>query len=50
MFTKALEKVVANENYRKEMEGYMVEPVYLNPKEANELMKKEEKLYTDLNS
>ena len=48
-FTKALEKVVANEEYQKEMEGFMVEPVYLNPAEANELMEKEEKFYTELN-
>ena len=48
-FTKALEKVVANEEYQKEMEGYMVEPVYLNPAEANELMEKEDKFYTELN-
>lgn len=48
-FTKALEKVVANEEYQKEMEGYMVEPVYLNPAEANELMEKEDKFYSELN-
>jgi len=48
-FTKALEKVVANEEYQKEMEGFMVEPVYLNPAEANELMEKEDKFYTELN-
>ena len=49
IFTEALEKVVTNEDYQKEMEGYMVEPVYLNPEEANELMSKEEKFYTELN-
>lgn len=48
-FTEALEKVVLNEEYQKEMESYMVEPVYLNPAEANELMEKEDKFYTQLN-
>ena len=44
IFTEALEKVVANEDYQKEMEGYMVEPVYLNPEEANELMEQRRKI------
>lgn len=49
-FTKALEKVVADEDYQKELENYMVEPVYLNPTEANELMEENEEFYIELNS
>lgn len=48
-FTNALEKVVANEEYQNEIGKSMVEPVYLNPTEANELMAKDEKFYIELN-
>ena len=48
-FTEALERVVANEDYQKEIEGYMVEPIYLNPEESIELMNKDEEFYINLN-
>jgi tripartite-type tricarboxylate transporter receptor subunit TctC len=48
-FSKAVEKVVNNEEYVKEAEKFLVTPTYLNSEEAFDYMKKAEDKYIELN-
>jgi tripartite-type tricarboxylate transporter receptor subunit TctC len=48
-FSKAVEKVVNNEEYVKEAEKFLVTPTYLNQQEAFEYIKKAEEKYIELN-
>ncbi|MGD6846914.1 tripartite tricarboxylate transporter substrate binding protein [Rossellomorea aquimaris] len=48
-FSKAIEKVVNNEEYVKEAEKFLVTPTYLNQQEAFEYIKKAEEKYIELN-
>jgi tripartite-type tricarboxylate transporter receptor subunit TctC len=48
-FSKAVKKVVNNEEYVKEAEKFLVTPTYLNPEEANSYIKKAEEKYIELN-
>ncbi|WP_201712926.1 tripartite tricarboxylate transporter substrate binding protein [Rossellomorea arthrocnemi] len=48
-FSKAVEKVVNNEEYVKEAEKFLVTPTYLNQQEAFDYIKKTEEKYIELN-
>jgi len=48
-FSKAVEKVVNDEEYVKEAEKFLVTPTYMNPKEAFDYMKETEVKYIELN-
>lgn len=48
-FSKAVEKVVNNEEYVKEAEKFLVTPTYMNPEDAFNYMKEAEEKYIELN-
>ncbi|HZH62720.1 MAG TPA: tripartite tricarboxylate transporter substrate binding protein [Metabacillus sp.] len=48
-FSKAVEKVVNDEEYVKEAEKFLVTPTYMNPEEAFDYMKITEEKYKELN-
>jgi tripartite-type tricarboxylate transporter receptor subunit TctC len=49
VFSKALEKVVNDEEYIQEAEKFLVSPTYMNPKEAFDYIKETEDFYKELN-
>jgi tripartite-type tricarboxylate transporter receptor subunit TctC len=49
-FSKALEKVVANEEFQREAEGFMVEGVYLSPEDTTKRLDEAAKYYEELYS
>ncbi|SDH86067.1 Tripartite tricarboxylate transporter family receptor [Alteribacillus bidgolensis] len=48
-FTQAVEKATKNEEYIEKAKGYGMEPEYMNPEEAENLMEERQQLYTEIN-